>query len=362
MLTILYIGHMFKVTEITLRKFVNFFDNLKDSDHKLKRSKVISVAFITVLLVISFNFRANSQVTSEAVIDSVLTAPQLEGIVTDSIRNELIQVADSLMGSADSLLLDSLEAKPVGDIKTTVVYSAKDSITLNMASQDVNLFGQSKIDYTPIGIEAENITVNWDKSQMSAQGLEDSTGTKYGTPVFSNGGEVYETEDITYNFKTEKAAITGLVTKQGDGIIHADVVFKNAKGEFFNKTTLYTTCNLAHPHYSIKARKVKVIPGKEMITGPFNMIINDVPTPVGWAFGIFPDQQSRTSGIIVPTFGEEARRGFYLQNGGYYFAFSDYINLELTGNIWTKGGWGINAPIKLCEAICLPGKCAVQFQ
>ncbi len=269
----------------------------------------------------------------------------------DSARQELPPTAgdttaipgDTTALPNDTTRTDSLAAQPVGDIKTTVKYHATDSITLNMRTSDVTLFGNAQIDYKPITLKAQEIMVNWDESMMMAQGKVDSTGKKIGTPVFVNGKETYETNEIKYNFKTEKALITGLVTQQGDGYIHADRVFKNAQGELFNETTYYTTCNLAHPHFSIKARKVKVIPGKEMVSGPFNMVLHDVPLPIGFVFGIFPDQQHRSSGIIVPTFGEETRRGFYLRNGGYYFAINDYIDLELTGDIYTQGGWGVRA-------------------
>jgi hypothetical protein len=327
---------MFKVIEITLRKFVIFFENPKKTTHNLKCSKSITATLLSVILILSLNIRANSQDREGLPKDSIRSKTNILEGTLDSLANNIIQYADSVR-------LDSLEQQPVGDIKTTVKYNATDSITLDMFTKDVQLFGKAKIDYDPVGIEAERITVNWEKSEMQAKGGVDTTGVEIGTPVFTNGSETYETEDIKYNFKTDKAAIKGLVTQQGDGFIHADLVFKNEKGELFNRTTLYTTCNLAHPHYSIKARKVKIIPGKEMITGPFNMVINDVPTPLGWAFGIFPDQQKRTSGIVVPTFGEETLRGFYLKDGGYYFAFNDYINLELTGDIYTIGGWAIKA-------------------
>ena len=244
---------------------------------------------------------------------------------------------------ADTLVRDSIPQQPIGDIKTIVKYSSKDSITINMITKDVKMYGTAKIEYTPISIAAEEVTVNWQENLLKAEGIVDSAGHKIGMPIFVNGASTYQTEKIQYNFKTEKASITGLVTTQGDGFIHADKVFKNAKGELFNQTTLYTTCNLAHPHYSIKARKVKIIPGKEMISGPFNLVLNDVPLPLGFIFGMFPDQQERNSGIIVPTFGEETRRGFYLREGGYYFAFNDYVNLELTGDIYTKGGWAVKA-------------------
>ena len=338
MLIILLIEHIFEVIEITLRKFVIFFENPKNTLHILKPSKSITTALLSVIFILSLNFQAKSQDPRPIndPIDSTLNKNTKTPAVPVDFASNAVQISDTL-------LLDSLVQQPVGDIKTTVHYNSTDSITLNMITKDVDLFGNAKIDYDPVSIEAAKITVNWEKSQMQAQGQVDSTGAKIGTPIFKNGDEKYETEDIKYNFKTEKAAIIGLVTQQGDSYIHADIVFKNAKGELFNKTVLYTTCNLAHPHYSIKARKVKIIPGKEMISGPFNMIINDVPTPLGWAFGMFPDQQNRTSGIIVPSFGDEAQRGFYLRDGGYYFAINDYLNLELKGTIYTIGGWAVQA-------------------
>jgi lipopolysaccharide assembly outer membrane protein LptD (OstA) len=277
------------------------------------------------------------------------------GLGIDSVRSD-----SSLLVQSDSL--QNVESKPpVGDIKTTVHYTSSDSLTLNMLTRDVKMYGTAKIDYNPISITAEEVTVNWEQNLMMAEGRVDSTGRKVGTPVFVNGQETYETDEIKYNFKTEKAAIKGLVTKQGEGYIQADQVFKNAKGELFNKTTLYTTCNLAHPHYSIKARKVKVIPGKEMISGPFNMTLHDVPIPLGFAFGVFPDQQERNSGIIFPTFGEETRRGFYLRQGGYYFAINDYINLELTGDIYTKGGWAFRAASTYNKRYSYRGQLAFNF-
>ncbi len=262
-------------------------------------------------------------------------------------RSTFLAGLDSIpLEKIDSTLLletDSVPQLPPSDIKTTVEYTSKDSITIDMFTKNVHIYGSGIIDYKPIALDAQQITINWEDNFMEASGVADSTGKVIGKPIFKNGSEVYETDEIKYNFKSEKASITGLVTTQGDAFIHSDKVFKNAQGELFNQTTLYTTCNLTHPHYSIKATKVKIIPGKEMISGPFNMIINDVPTPLGFAFGMFPDQQNRTSGIIFPDFGDETVRGFYLKNGGYYFAFSDYINLDLTGDIYTKGGWAIRA-------------------
>ena len=342
--------------EIPLHKFVNFFNNLKNNCYKLKHILHLNIIVFTLIFAFTIQIKVNAQVlpvvsqvkpdSAKANNEQVVPDTLISGITADTTKIEADTLALDSSGTtipADSILTDSLAQQPVGDIKTTVRYNATDSITLDMTTRDVKIYGDAKIDYTPISITAAEVTVNWEENMMMAQGKVDSTGKKIDTPIFVNGNETYETQAIKYNFKTEKAAITGLVTTQGDGYIHADQVFKNANGELFNKTTIYTTCNLAHPHYSIKARKVKVIPGKEMISGPFNMVLHDVPLPLGFAFGMFPDQQHRSSGVIFPTFGEETRRGFYLRQGGYYFAFNDYINLELTGDIYTKGGWAIKA-------------------
>ena len=352
---------MFNVNEISLHKFLKKTENQKDTYNKLNHFASFRPFILSAFILIILNFQAKSQVLNDSTginipskIDSVaITAPDSASFsLKDSTQISAIDSTylvglDSLSTlTNDSTLIlaaDSLKKIPPGDIKTTVSYNAKDSITIDMFTKNVKIYGSGIIDYKPIALDAQEITINWEQNYMQANGVADSTGKVQGKPIFKNGSEVYETDEIKYNFKSEKASITGLVTTQGDAFIHSDKVFKNAQGELFNQTTLYTTCNLAHPHYSIKARKVKVIPNKEMIAGPFNMIINDVPTPLGFAFGMFPDQQNRTSGIIFPDFGEETLRGFYLRNGGYYFAFNDYINLDLTGDIYTKGGWAVRA-------------------
>lgn len=360
MLNFRNISCWFEVIEIPLHKFLKKTENQKDTNNKLNRHTSSQLIVFSAFLFFFINFQAKAQVPADSTqTDVTQQADSIQNVVVDSLilsQKDSVRVipfdslqtalSDSTINIVDSLGVapeDSIKRPPVGDIKTTVHYVANDSITLDMGTKNVMIYGTGKIDYKPIALDAEEIKINWEENYMQANGVADSTGKVKGRPVFKNGNEVYETNNIKYNFKTEKASISGLVTTQGDAFIHSDKVFKNEKGELYNQTTLYTTCNLAHPHYSIKARKVKVIPEKEMIAGPFNMIINDVPTPLGFAFGMFPDQQNRTSGVIFPDFGEETRRGFYLKNGGYYFAFNDYINLDLTGDIYTKGGWALRA-------------------
>jgi lipopolysaccharide assembly outer membrane protein LptD (OstA) len=159
-----------------------------------------------------------------------------------------------------------------------------------------------------------------------------------GYPIFKNAQEVYETKDIVYNFKTKRARISEVVTTMGDAYLHGEVVYKNEKGELLSLHNSYTTCNLEHPHYEIKATKTKAIPKDKIVAGPFYMQFNDIPLPIGFLFGMFPSPKKSASGIIVPSYGEEKKRGFNLRNGGYFFDISEYMKLALTGDIYSKGG------------------------
>jgi len=232
---------------------------------------------------------------------------------------------------------DSLQKPAKGDIETTIFYSATDSINSNLQSKIVKLYGNAKIKYGEIELEADEIIIDYEQSTITAHGRLDSLGKRVGFPIFKNGSEVYETKDMVYNFKNKKAKISEVVTQQGDGFMHGDVVYKNDKNELFTIGNAYTTCNLAHPHFRIISRKAKAIPNDKIVTGPFYMELNDVPTPFGFAFGMFPAQRKSASGIVVPSYGEEGRRGFFLRGGGYFFDISDYIKLGITGDLYSKG-------------------------
>ncbi|SNT15109.1 LPS assembly outer membrane protein LptD (organic solvent tolerance protein OstA) [Ekhidna lutea] len=229
------------------------------------------------------------------------------------------------------------------DIETTINYHAKDSLFFDVNSRELFLYGETHIDYGNIALDAERTDVNWDKRTLQARYITDSTGKKIGKPVFTEGPDTYVTDDILYNFKSERALIKGVVTEQQGGFMHGEDVKKNAEDELFIRGAEYTTCNLEDPHFSIKSSKLKVIPNNKVVSGPFNMRFRDVPTPLFFPFGMFPQPKEKSSGIIVPSYGEERRRGFFLRGGGYYFAISDYIDLRLTGDIYSKGGNGINA-------------------
>lgn len=246
------------------------------------------------------------------------------------------------MPPSDSLQLvgqksDSTRQKRDSDIETTIIYSARDSINISIEKKIIWLYGNAKIKYGIIELEAEEIVIDYNKSTISANGKLDSLGRRAGFPIFKNGAEVYETKSINYNFKTKKAAITEVITTQGDAFLHGKTVFKNERGELYSASNAYTTCNRGHPHYRIMATKVKAIPGDKMVAGPFYMEFNDVPTPLGFAFGMFPNPRKSASGVIVPQYGEEQNRGFFLRRGGYFFDVSEYLKIAVTGDIYSRG-------------------------
>ena len=227
------------------------------------------------------------------------------------------------------------------EIETTINYSAKDSIFYDLKSQKIKLYGNSKIDYGEINLEAYEILVNWNDKTLDANYLTDSTGKKIGKPIFSEGNQSYETDKITYNFDSRKAKIKGIVTQLDDAYMQGEDVKKNEEDELFISHAMYTTCNLEEPHFHISAGKIKVIPGKKVVSGPFHLKFGDVPTPLGFIFGMFPQPKKKVSGLIMPNYGEEKRRGFYLRDGGYYFAVNDHIDLRLTGDVYSKGSYGM---------------------
>ena len=256
-----------------------------------------------------------------------------------TLKQANTQVQDTVPAGQDSLRL----AAPQGDIKTTIKYSARDSIMFEVDRKVVNLYGDAKINYGDLTLEAAFIQIDYETNTLLATPLPDSTGKETGIPVFKDAGGTYAAKRIAYNYQTRKGRISEVVTQQGEGYIHAEVVKKNENDEFFGYHAQYTTCNLEHPHFFIGATKMKGIPNDKVMTGPFNLVVADIPTPVGFLFGLFPmPRNKRSSGVIVPSFGESRAQGFYLSNGGYYFAWNDYVGTRLTGDIYSLGGYNIN--------------------
>jgi len=257
---------------------------------------------------------------------------------TDSLRG----ASDSLMAVDDSLPTDTVARKKDG-LDAVVDYTANDSIVL-LAGNWAYLYGAAEINYTKIKLSGEKISLNIDSSLVYADAGLDSVGKEFGYPIFSDGGTEYESKSMKYNFKTKKGYIANVVTQQGEGYVVAKQAKKNDDNSFFMRDGKYTTCDdHEHPHFYFNLTKAKVRPKKNVVTGPAYLVIEGLPLPIGLPFGFFPFSDKYSSGVIMPSYGDELERGFNLRDGGYYFAINDNYDLALTGEIYTKGSWGINA-------------------
>lgn len=229
------------------------------------------------------------------------------------------------------------------DLDHVVEFSAKDSMVF-YGKRDARMYGSSDIKYNTISLSAEQIKMNMDSSQVYAVGVPDSTGELKGNPLFKDPSGDYESKTMRYNFKSKKGYITGIMTEQGEGYLTGGITKKMDNDEYYIQNGRYTTCdNHDHPHFYFQLTKGKVRPKKDVVTGPAYMVLEDLPLPVAVPFGFFPFSSKYSSGVLIPTFGEDYNRGFYLRNGGYYFAINKYVDLALTGEIYTRGSWGVTA-------------------
>ena len=253
-----------------------------------------------------------------------------------STSNAQEVISDSLSISSDLISEDKIEEQ--------VISSAQDSIDYDIEHNKVFLYNNAEIKYGSITLRAAYIELDSDKNIVFAKSLvNDSTGDKYGFPVFTEDGKSFTSKEITYNFNTKKGIIKEVRTQEGDSYILGEKVKKNPDDVVYTSKGRYTTCDAEIPHFSIKANKIKTIPNKKIITGPAVLEFGGVPTPLAIPFGFFPNQKKQSSGIIFPFYGESSNQGFFLRNGGYYFAISDYMDLSIIGDIYTKGSWNLKA-------------------
>ena len=229
------------------------------------------------------------------------------------------------------------------DLDHVVEFNAKDSIILFGRNHAV-MYGGSKILYGDIDMSASQISMDMDSSQVQAIGVPDSVGDLKGNPVFKDNSGEYESRVMKYNFKTKRGYITDIVTEQGEGYLTGGITKKTEDDYYYIKDGRYTTCdNHEHPHFYFQLTKAKVKPKENVVTGPAFMVLEDLPLPIAVPFGYFPFSEKYQSGILVPTFGEDYNRGFYLRNGGYYLALGQHADLAITGEIYTRGSWGLSA-------------------
>ncbi len=268
--------------------------------------------------------------------------------VADTARQENIYADTSIMTPSDflnqdSLVNDTLKKEPAGTIDAEVVYNAKDSVVFGMDKRKVFLYKNARVSYIDMELTADYIELDMTNNEVFAKGLPDSTGKIAGKPIFKDAGQEMEAQRLRYNFNSRKGYIEAVMTEQEGGYLHAEKTKKDEMGHIHLKDGKYTTCDAEHPHFYVALTKAKSIPGDKIISGPAYLVLEDVPLPIGLPFGFFPNTKTNTSGILIPQYGEEARRGFYLRNGGYYLAVNDYLDLTVTGDIYTNGTWGLRA-------------------
>ncbi len=260
------------------------------------------------------------------------------GEKTDSLHRDSVAL-DSL--GMDSLAVDTTKKKEPLD--APVIYEASDSIVFTKDGY-AHLYGEGKVNYQNIELTSAVITMNMDSSTVYATGVTDTAGVETGSPIFKDGETPYESKIMRYNFKTKKGFINSIVTQQGEGYVTSEEGKKGANDEIYMRHGKYTTCdNHEHPHFYLKLSMAKVRPKKNVVFGPAQLVVEDVPLPIAVPFGFFPFNSSYSSGFIMPTYGDEMNRGFYLRDGGYYFAISDQMDLKVLGEIFTKGSWGLSA-------------------
>ena len=289
--------------------------------------------------------------------------PKIYSALVDSMYKKENKLAG--FSSTDSLFSDKLNSikerdtnnvlktdtllEPIsnGGISDPINYFAEDSIIYDIKNKKIYLFGTGKIDYQSIHITGDLIDIDQTTYTITAIGKADSSGNLNGNPVLKDGEKSYSAKKFSYNFKTKKGKVYEVITEDGGGYVRLGEGKRTDDSSWYGKNVWFTTCNeLEHPHFYIQARKAKIIPNKLIVTGPANLVIADIPTPLYVPFGIFPLKQGQRSGIIFPQYGDRGQLGFFLRGGGYYFAIKDRVGVSITGDIYTRGSWGLSSSVQ----------------
>ncbi|NOR87044.1 MAG: LPS-assembly protein LptD, partial [Bacteroidales bacterium] len=301
--------------------------------------------FTAVALLFGFGLMAHGQIDSNIIRNQ----DSIQSLILDSLAID-IPIVDTLFLPADTLVADTLTSDTLVQQKSTldskVEYKADDSIRFDLRSKKVFLYKNDNVSYGSINLQGDYMEIDFSKNEIYSRGVEDSVGTVIGNPVFKESEDEFASKEIRYNFDTKKGLISGVKTEESGGFLHGEKIKKMSDNTAFIQGGRFTTCDLDHPHYAFRFRRSKVIPGDKIITGPAYFEVGNVPTPLLVPFGLFPNQSGKQSGIIIPTYGESNKQGFYFMDGGYYWAVSDYVDLTFLGSIYTRGSWAVNTKAK----------------
>lgn len=269
-----------------------------------------------------------------------ISKEELDSLLKDTMPEHSFTILPDTT-QKDTVKTDTTSNSNVLD--SPVKYEAKDSIVFDYHNSRAHLYGDSKVNYQNLELDADEIDISIDSSLVYAAGRKDSTGVIQGKPLFKQGADEYEPDRIAYNFKTRKAFVTNVYTQEGEGFMQTIDGKRDSSGVMYIRHGKYTTCDSEHPHFYLALSRAKMHPGKSVIFGPAHLVVEDVPLPLALPYGFFPFKPKYSSGFIMPTYGDEMNRGFYLREGGYYFAINDYVDVKLLADIYTKGSWSLSA-------------------
>ena len=318
--------------------------------------------FVMVFVVAEVPRLRFPQQENVAARDSSITRDSI--LLPDTAKMDSLQKVIWIRNKAvdDSLAADSMNRQRKNGIEAPVVYTAEDSLTYDAKTGTAHLYGKAHVTYQDMDLQSDKIFMVLDSSLVHATGSLDSTNTKFGTPIFKMGADTYENDTIAFNFKTKKGLINDVYTQQEDGFMTAEIGKRISTGEMFLRHGRYTTCDQPHPDFYFAMSRAKVRPGKNVVFGPTYLVVADVPLPLAVPYGFFPFTKSYSSGLIMPTYGDDQSKGFYLRDGGWYFAISDKMDLKLTGEIFTKGSWALNAASTYRKRYKYSGNFLVSYQ
>ena len=319
----------------------------------MRRQAVIVLLMLVVILMMAgthtplFKGKKKAAKADSTAVDSVQRRDSLGNVVVDTTQMDSLERAIYRHNKVvdDSIRLDSLNRKRSGGIEAPIEYTANDSLVYDARTQTAHLFGSSNVKYQNMDLASDKIYMSLDSSLVHATGTRDSSvkdGVK-NKPVFTMGQDKYETDTIAFNFKTKKAYIDNVYTEQEDGFLRGERSKRDSTGVIYLEHGRYTTCDEEHPDFYIALSRARVRPGKDVVFGPAYLVVADVPLPLAIPYGFFPFTKRYSSGFIMPSYGDEQARGFYLKDIGYYFALSDKWDLKLLGEIYTRGSWGFSA-------------------
>ena len=253
--------------------------------------------------------------------------------------------------------------KKSNTIDARIEYTSMDSMVITKKGV-AHMYGSGELQYKSMNLTAEYIRMHMDSSTLYAKGVLDTIVDEWvGKPVFTEGEDSYETSEITFNLQTKKAFIRNAVTEQGEGFLIAEKTKKVEDDVLMMAGGKYTTCDHHdHPHFYLRLTKAKVKPGDYIATGPAYLVVGDVPLPLAIPFGFFPFTDSYSSGLIMPNFGDDYTRGLYFSGLGYYFAINDYMDLQLTGDIYSRGTWAVYAKSKYVKRYKFSGNVAINYR